>query len=551
MDNDDGSESSTAVVEDLSLDHEDDFLYRSTLEPSANIWNRLNAALFFTLMLSSLATAVPVTLVASMSQAFLVSSDETNRHAATASSFAPRAAAAAVLGTSLGKFVNGPVMDLWGARRTSVLYSLLLALALLLCAVAPSADLALAACFLVEFFASVQWPCCIVTLATHYRGNAMGMYEGGIYVTSLATRTGSLVGIPCLSLLLYHHYLHWRMVAVLGAWCALLASSVTYLYVVDSPERQNDPQNPLDLTQLQKWFPSYFSTTSTNHHHHYPQPKDTSWREMTAKLPPLSLSLRIIYTVCRTNIYPSLRHILQSGTFWIVALAHTGASMVRTSERVLGTYLFETSSSSSLTSSFSPSGKLAPDRASGLAVFQAVGMVAGLVIAGSLFASRPERPRKWLVSRLYVLTIASCYVLALLAIPSVRQGISYVVPDGTILAMQVLAIASCGFGIAVQFYHIPGLVGATFGCDKGLFLSYCDGVAYGIASMVWKIIGHVLALNNDDQYGTTGGNGMGWAYAWAAVALILIPSAILMVEFMEHYFCRPYHGGTYETILFA
>ena len=39
----------------------------------------------------------------------------------------------------------------------------------------------------------------------------------------------------------------------------------------------------------------------------------------------------------------------------------------------------------------------------------------------------------------------------------------------------------------------------------------------------------------------------------AAVALLLILSALLMVEFMEHYFCRnrTSHGGTYETILLA
>jgi hypothetical protein len=94
-----------------------------------------------------------------------------------------------------------------------------------------------------------------------------------------------------------------------------------------------------------------------------------------------------------------------------------------------------------------------------------------------------------------------------------------------------------------RFYHIPGLVGATFGCDKGLFSSFTDGVAYGIASFVWRIVGNAV------QNG--GANGGGWAYGWAAVALLVILTGILMVEFMEHYFCRPRHVGTYETIIFA
>jgi MFS family permease len=107
----------------------------------------------------------------------------------------------------------------------------------------------------------------------------------------------------------------------------------------------------------------------------------------------------------------------------------------------------------------------------------------------------------------------------------------------------MVAVALAGFGVAVQFYHIPSLVGATFGCDKGLFAAYTDGVAYGLASLVWGIIADSL------RNGTT--DGSGWAYGWAAVALLLILSAILMVEFMEHYFCRRRHEGSYETIIFS
>jgi len=141
--------------------------------------------------------------------------------------------------------------------------------------------------------------------------------------------------------------------------------------------------------------------------------------------------------------------------------------MVRTSERVLGTYLYETSNNS-----------LSENRAAGLSVFLSVGTVAGLVVAGSIFASRQDRERKWMISRLYILTIVSCYVLAFLAIPSVRN---FVKAPELVSTFQVIAIAFSGFGIAVQFYHIPSLVGATFGCDKGLFSSYTDGVAYGLS----------------------------------------------------------------------
>jgi hypothetical protein len=48
-----------------------------------------------------------------------------------------------------------------------------------------------------------------------------------------------------------------------------------------------------------------------------------------------------------------------------------------------------------------------------------------------------------------------------------------------VTTFQIMAVVAAGFGIAVQFYHVPSLVGATFGADKGLFSAYTDGVAYG------------------------------------------------------------------------
>jgi hypothetical protein len=53
--------------------------------------------------------------------------------------------------------------------------------------------------------------------------------------------------------------------------------------------------------------------------------------------------------------------------------------------------------------------------------------------------------------------------------------------------------------------------------------------------------------------GNGNADGGGWAYGWAAVALMVVLCAILMVEFMEHFFVRTsgHYHGTYETIIFA
>lgn len=493
------------MYEDQIEETEDDILYRSTIESTTNVWNPLNAYLCFALVLSSTAIAVPITLLGAVSTNLLRDDSGSNMDP---SAFAMRATTAAVMGTSAGKFLNGPIPDVWGARRTSAFFSILLALALLGLATAVTPQGVIWSCFWAEFCYSIQWPCVVVTLATHYRGNGTGMYEGGIYMSSLAARMGSLIGIPVSSVLLRH--VSWRWVALLGAWFALLSSSVAYLYVTDAPGEPDAPQNPIDLVQATVFFAK-----------HYRRNKSSGGL--------LQRLLRWTHFIFQTIFLPSLKHVLGSGTFWLLSLAHTGPSIIRSSERILGAYLFDTSD-----------GSLSSNRSSGLSVFLSVGIVVGLVTAGSIFGSRQERERKWLVSRLYVAAIGACYLLAFLSVPAVRHVMA--TPD-LVTTFQVMAITTAGFGIAVQYYHIPSLVCATFGCDKALAVSYVDGVACAVSAIVWRFVGETV--HNGGPYGG------GWAYGWAAVALFVLVTAILMVEFMEHYFCRPRHGGVYETIILA
>jgi MFS family permease len=480
-----------------SIDYDDE---EDSAAPS--VWNSLNLALFVAYSLTTAATTVPILLIPTMAKEFLADTAE-------ASAFTSRAASSAVLGTACGKFLNGPVGDVLGARRTSVLYSFLLSLSLLGLAFCGDTPSAAWACFYVEFFQSVQWPCILITLATHYYGpHSHTMYEGGIYVTSIASRFGSLVGIPFFSILLRRT--HWRFVCLIGAWVAMIGASVAYLFVADSPHRINEPQNALNPDLLHQIATADFRA----------KPKRC-----------VRIAVHVVHSVIVNNVMPSLRHVLKSGTFWIVALAHTGSSMVRTSERILSTYFHDTSM-----------GYLSESKAGGLSVFMAFGTIVGLMIAGNMFTQRKERQRKWLVSRLYMITIGACYCLAILAIPSLRYMID---APGLVLFFQILASFVMGFGISVMFYHIPGLVGSAFGNHKGLFSAYTDGVAYGISSIVWKIVASAVENGSPE--------GGGWFYGWSAVALMIILCGLLMVEFMEHYFVRASgrHHGTYETIIFA
>jgi MFS family permease len=469
---------------------------------STSVWNAMNIALFISYGLASAATSLPILLIPTISQEFISEDSDVP-------SLASRAASSAAVGIACGKFLNGPLCDVMGARRTSSLYSVLVALALTGLALSRSAASVTALCFLVDFFHSVQWPSMIVILAAHYRPpQHQAMYESGIYLTSIASRFGTLFGIPIFSFLLRQW--HWRVVCLIGAWTSLIGSSVMYLFITDSPLKVNDPQNALHPVLLQQ--------VATLH----------IWK---APKRCLVVATRVVRSIILNNLLPGFHHVLKSGTFWIVALAHTGSSMVRSSERILGTYFHDTSF-----------GYLSDNQGGSLVVFLSLGTMWGLAIAGKLFAQRKERQRKWLVSRLYAITIGACYSLSILAIPAIRRLVDS--PD-LILFFQITATFVMGFGIAVMSSMIPGLVGSAFGSHKGFYTAYTDGVAYGLSSIVWRIVSNAVQNGSPD--------GGGWAYGWAAVALLLVLCSILMIEFMEHYFVRPSgrHHGTYETIIFA
>lgn len=472
-------------------------------DEKVEIWNRLNWDLFLAYSLTTAATAVPITLIPAAAK-------ELSSNGAL---FASRATASAVLGVACGKLLNGAVGDVFGARRVSCIYGTLLSLSLIALAVSPNETCAVWACFAVEFCQSVQWPCIIIILATHYDLNHhKGMYEGGIYITSLAARFGSLLAIPVSSLLLRRT--SWRIVAQCGALVSLTGAIVMYLFISDSPSKKNDPQNPIQERVLQDFYRQCNSARS-------------------AFIVCISCAT-LLKSVFITNVVPSLRAVLRSGTFWIVAIAHTGSSIVKTSEHVLGTYYQDTSF-----------GTLSEGKAGGLVVFLSFGTILGLAIGGSIFARRNAKQRKRMVMKLYIASIAAAYALALLAIPRLRILLS----SQLVIVFQVMATFVMGFGIAVQCYQIPGLVGATFGHNKGLYAAYTDGVAYGLSSGVWRIIGDAVQEGNPQ--------GGGWAYGWAGVALMLVLCAVLMVEFIEHYFVRTCKttlkqgGDGYETLIFV
>eukprot|EP00557_Chaetoceros_sp_GSL56_P000789 CAMPEP_0176498812 /NCGR_PEP_ID=MMETSP0200_2-20121128/12553_1 /TAXON_ID=947934 /ORGANISM="Chaetoceros sp., Strain GSL56" /LENGTH=1286 /DNA_ID=CAMNT_0017897109 /DNA_START=159 /DNA_END=4019 /DNA_ORIENTATION=- len=535
-----------------------DRLYQDSLEDNAhdenimgcnstikNHLNLLNLALFVSYGFTSAASSIPITLIPTIAMDLLSNAKENEMEGdrsyleESPTIFASTVATYAVLGTALGKFLNGPMGDVFGARRVACMYALMLSFSLLILSFGRSGVGVISCCVAVEFFQSVQWPCIAVVLAAHYNSDIKniasshengksssdesksrdsGGYERGIFIASLGSRCGSLLASLSTTLLLRFHQNSWRMVARLAAMSSFTGCLVFFMFVTDSPYKLHDPQNPIKETFRQR-------TNITSVHQSFGRRRHLTVSQI---IDVMLFYLQVIAHVFMQNIVPSLRSVLSNGTFWFVALAHSGGVMVCTSVRILGTYFHDTSN-----------GVVSENEAGAVTMFLSVGILFGLAIGGNAFANLSSNAfaRKKMISNLYILAVIMCYLLAFLAIPIVRKALR----SSTVVAILQAASSFCmGASVAVQVYCIPAIVGCKFGANKGLYTSYTDGVASIVSSWVWRIVGGAVQEGNPQ--------GAGWAYGWAAVALLVILAGAVMVQFVDYYFCR---GGWRAEIRYA
>jgi len=556
--------------------HSQHFTSNNTIHKSSSkhlTWNRLNATLFIGQALLSIATTAPITLVPHFALSLAgTNEDETwnyspyynmeilevydengnrkrwipfrvrrsngsNNEINSSSIFASHLTAIVTLVTAMGKIMNGPLVDLAGARRLLLVYSICTGLALIGLRYSETPGSAIACCALIEFFNSINWPANIVILGAHYgtsrnhTADSDGMFERGLYVTSLACRCGSLLIIPLSSLLIKWTSLTWRGVAGIASIAAFSAVAVFYIYLTDSPGKRHDPQNPISV-QVEKKKTVYSNVPSQNAYHpsfHHWTPKQQTISERASKF------VKSVFV----TVLPSIRAVLKSRVFWAVAIAHAGATMVKSSERILGTYFRDTSY-----------GIVTESKAGAMTVFLSLGMLMGLLVGGKAFARAAEKEQgnnniqlkggqgggqsslidaaqvgtKNMIAFFYCLSICSCYILSFLAMPFVRKALHLPV---LVLILQALTTLFLGFGIAVQYYHIPAIVGATYGKNRGLYTAYTDGVAALVSSIVWRIVGGAVEEGNPQ--------GAGWSYGWAGLALLLVFCGTLMIKIVELY----------------
>lgn len=435
-----------------------------------------NTSICLSIAATAAAASSPMALIPFIFREF--DGDETPENKAI---FTSHAAAYSVLGAAAGKMLGGPLTDIVGARRVSCVSAILLSFSLVGLSVLGDKASLLWSCFVVEFLQSVQWPCVVVILGTQYAGCRKAM-DSTIFRALLSMRVGGLLSV-LFTLVLLRRF-HWRTVAIQSSSLSMLGAFITGLFVKDSTIRANDPQNPISTATWDRF--------------------NTRRRVQTNLTGPL---IGLVFSILFENVLPAVAVLLRSGSFWLVSLAHTGDSVVRSSERVLAAYFQDTSY-----------GILSESHATNLAVLVSAGIILGLLITSTEFTRSGPKRRKQVLFRVYLLTITACYGLAFLALPWLHSD------NASFVVFRAALVVAMGFGIAIPG-SVPGIVGATYGRNKGLFTSYVDGVANGVAAVMWSLVGRTVE------------NGMaaGWAFGWATVALIVILSAVAMIEFIDQF----------------
>ena len=448
--------------------------HKKTFQSITNL--KIHHILFLSYIFQTASTTIPILLSPTIAKEYYPN------NLSNQSIFVSRIVSNSVLGTAIGKFVNGPICDIFGSRRISIVYSSLWIITVFILSFTYNEKYMLLGCSIMEFFSSVQWPCYVNILARHYYEKDVKMYEHSIYRVSLGSRLGGLICLTGFYLCGGSAGEDWRMTLRKGSCLSsFIATMVMVVWSWDSPMKVHDPVNNISCE------------TSSN-------------RDYMRKM-------------LQDHFLPSFKRIITSGVFWVVSIAHSGSAMIKSSERILGMYYYDTSIKTNGSS----------EEYSAMVMFLSLGFFFGLAVLGSKFTNANISERKQYILRWYGVTIVCCYALSFLGVYRVRALLWSLISERVVLWLQLLFTFLMGCCIAVQYYTIPAIVATVFGKEKGMYASYTDGVACLVTALVWKCVGSMVQKGNPQL--------SGWSYGWAFVAIVMIVSALIMMEFLDYYFC--------------
>jgi len=248
----------------------------------------LDFAVFATYICSMFCLTAPVVLIPVIAgDASMLVPNSALFSSVTASSFAASVASISVLGAGFGKLMNGFVCQTFGSRRSLTFYLSGLSACAFFFARAQNIEQLAFAVTGMEFFSSIMWTACAVVFATHYEKDDK-KFTSSISFLSLSSTIASLMAKVSFSFLLT--FMDWRSLAAFSAFIAGSGILVVNQFVTDSAEKKVKPE-----------------------------------------IEGLSIE----------SVSESVNNVTKNPLFWKVGIAHAVMFLVRTSDKVMGSFFQE------------------------------------------------------------------------------------------------------------------------------------------------------------------------------------------------------------------
>eukprot|EP00979_Chaetoceros_neogracilis_P010994 scaffold2640_cov256-Chaetoceros_neogracile.AAC.8 len=419
-----------------------------------------DAALIMPYLCTQFALTIPVIIIP------LIAADPfapgiPNIHSANTAAFVGTMVSLSTFGAGIGKILNGFVCQALGGRKSGTIYmSGLAVFSVLLSTTYSMHGMAIAG---MEFCASMMWTAMSVLIAEKYESDA-ARFSAAIMSLSLASTTGTLLAKTLGGALLSKF--HWRQVCLLSAAVAFLGSAM--LHNTKDKVLEDDTKGTtraLSIPSVQKKRGARFA-----------------------------------------SLKKSIINVVGSRMFFPIAFAKFTHFIVRSSDKVLGTFIIDATNlpkylAGSLTSSVT------------------LGFVIGLVSGVSVLKLESVQEKKNFMGKRYAGAVASSLALALCANKAFGTMLGQIGLASAITIASGALAASVGF----QFYQLIPMFAPTFGEDKAIFISFCDAFGFFMLSPFWSSVSKIVG-----QYGQHG-----WTISWVVVAAFLAAGGLIMTHNLE------------------
>jgi len=392
-----------------------------------------------------------------------------------------------VLGAGVGKLFNGFICKAIGGRVSGSIYMFgLAAFSLLLSTTSLYHSIAIAG---MEFCASIMWTAVSVLMANKFENDPdPKKFTDAITSLSLASTSGTLIAKTFGGALL--SMFHWRQVCFFATFAALLGSAVLFFSVNDTDSSGSQTKGRSNTR---------FKIANNGGRRNIQSSNSMVISKSGSK------EMNDSNENGLAGIISSISTVMANPLFWMVGFSHFCSFIVRSSDKVLGTFIFD--------ATHLPRSLCGP-----LTTSVTLGFIGGLVSGREINDLETIGEKRTFVAKRYGLAALSAVGLALCSNENAISIVGQYGLAGAITVFSGLLAAMVGF----QFYQFIPKYATSFGQNKAVYISLTDACAFLLLSPFWSTISGIVASSEQS----------GWAISWLIMAGFMAMGGAVMTSLL-------------------